>query len=370
MQPRAFVEVDLDAIAANIRLVLQRSETNVLAVVKADAYGHGLIPISERAIEAGATWLGVALLEEALALRASGITVPIIAWLTPPGEDLELALKANIDLSISSLALLDEILKVSQRVGIRPRIHIEIDTGMRRGGFLDEWNDFLGRVGSEKDRMIFVGAWTHFARADEPDSSFTDQQIAEFEFRINQLHEAGIDPEFLHLSNSAAALTKNNRARSFVRLGISMYGLTPDLATLGSGSDFGLTPAMSLHAKLALVKRAPIGSAVGYGGTSVLEEETQLGVVVLGYADGIPRNAGKGAGVSINGERFPLVGRVSMDQFVVDLGANSQAKAGEYVTVFGDNGYSIDEWAQASSTINYEIVTRIATRVPRIYRSS
>ena len=366
MSYRAYVEIDLSAISHNVKTVKSKTNANILAVVKADAYGHGLVPVAQTAISAGATWVGVALLEEALLLRKGGIDVPVIAWLTPPGDDFESALKHNIDLSISSITLLKEIVAAGKKVGIKPRVHIEIDTGMRRGGFLDEWRDFLEVLGQYKDSLTVVGLWTHFARADEPESTFTTEQMATFDARFAELVASGIEPQIVHLSNSAASLVHPQAHRNMVRLGIAMYGLSPDIKTLGN--IFGLKPAMTLKAKLSLVKKAPAGSAIGYGGTAVLKNDSTIGVVVLGYSDGIPRNATNVAGVSIDGVKAPLLGRVSMDQFVVDLGPNSQVQAGEYVTVFGEDGYSIDDWAAASSTINYEIVTRIAPRVHRIYR--
>ncbi len=366
MSYRAFVEVDLAAIAHNVKTIKSQTDAEILAVVKADAYGHGLVPVAQTAVAAGATWVGVALLEEAVEIRKSGIDVPVIAWLTPPGDDFESALRHGIDLSISSIVLLREVLSAAKKVGIKPRIHIEVDTGMRRGGFLDEWQGFLAELQKVQSEITIVGLWTHFARADEPESIFTSEQVANFEVRLQELSAIGITPQIVHLSNSAAALKHPAAHRNLLRLGIAMYGLSPDVNTLGN--NFGLKPAMTLRAKLALVKEAPAGSAVGYGGTAILKNDTKLGVVVLGYSDGIPRNATSDAGVSFAGARAPLVGRVSMDQFVVNLGISSEAKSGDYVTVFGEDGYSIDEWASACGTINYEIVTRIAPRVHRIYR--
>ena len=367
MSYRAYVEVDLGVIAHNIQTIRSRTDAKVLAVVKADAYGHGLVPVAQAALRAGASWLGVALLEEAISLRKAGITDPIIAWLTPPGDDFPLALQHNIDLSISSVTVLKEIIDCAKVLGVKPRIHIEVDTGMRRGGFLAEWQDFLKVLKDHLHEVQIVGLWTHFARADEPDADFTELQIVEYEKYLSELPGEGIHPEIIHMSNSAATLAFSQAHKNMVRAGIAMYGLSPDIAQMGPGSKYGLQPAMLLKAKLSLVKFAPKGSAVGYGGTSILREDTHLGVVVMGYSDGIPRNTSAQAGVYVAGKRAPLVGRVSMDQFVVDLGSSTEAKAGDYVTVFGGEGYSIDEWALAAGTINYEIVTRIASRVPRMY---
>ena len=364
---RAFVQVDLEAIAHNIAQVRSRTNSAILAVVKADAYGHGLIPVANTAISSGATWLGTALLEEAIALRNAGIEVPTIAWLTPPGDDFESALNLNIDLSISSIKLFQQVLMIGARLGIKPRLHFEVDTGMRRGGILDGWDEFLRFAREQGENYTLVGLWSHFARADEPESEFNDLQEREFEKKLSEILAVGLEPELVHLSNSAAALTRPSSHYSIVRLGIAMYGLSPDVRTMGSGSELNLRPAMSIRAELQLVKDAKAGDAIGYGGTELLMQDTKLGIVAMGYSDGLPRSTTNLAGVSFHGVKAPLVGRISMDQCVVNLGLDSKAVAGDYVTVMGSGGYSIDDWANAAGTINYEIVTRIATRVPRVY---
>lgn len=364
MKNRAEVRVSADAIAHNIFHAKATSSAEVLAVVKANAYGHGLIPVATTALKAGATWLGTALLEEAFELRTAGITAPIIAWLTPPGEDFARAIESDIDLAISSLALLHEISAAAEKLGKRARVHIEIDTGMTRGGFLNEWDQLLTAL--PQAHVEVVGCWTHFARADEPLSEFTQIQIYNFEGKVAELRATGIDPQFVHCANSAATLRGIGTSQNIVRLGIAMYGLSPDVELMGSGSALGLKPAMTIAAKLALVKKVPAGSAIGYGGTAVTESETVLGVVAMGYSDGIPRDASFEVGVLHNGRQAPIIGRVSMDQFVVDLGSDSTAQTGDEVIVLGEGGYSADDWAKACGTINYEIVTRIAARLPRI----
>ena len=366
-EPRAYVEINLKAIASNIAHFKAISDAQIMAVVKADAYGHGLLEVARTAIESGASWLGTALLEEGLLLRSAGITTPVLAWLTPPGDDFDAALHQSIDLSVSSLAILEEVLAAGERTGITPRIHIEVDTGMTRGGFLEEWDSFLVRLREVKGSLHIVGFWTHFARADQPDSDFTDQQMILFNVLLNALQSEGIYPEIVHAANSAASLAHSGSHKQMIRLGIAMYGLSPDVTTMGSSADLGLIPAMSIKAKLVNVKRVPALSRVGYGGTGVTDRDTQLGIVCMGYSDGLPRRADSTAGVSYNGELARLIGRVSMDQCVVDLGADSTALAGEYVTVIGEDGFSADDWASAAGTINYEITTRIATRLPRIY---
>ena len=362
---RAFVEVNLNAISNNIKLVKSKTQAQILAVVKADAYGHGLIPVAKCAVDAGATWLGVALLEEAISLREAGIKVPIISWLTPPSSDFKKAIELDIDVAIPSLKHLELIVAAGKAVGKKPRVHIEVDTGMTRGGLLGEWPEFL--IAAKGAEIEVVGFWSHFARADEPDEIANQSQMLEFESKLAQLIATGITPKYIHLANSAATLTNPNSHKNIVRLGIAMYGLSPDVNTLGSSQNLELEPAMTLKAEIHLVKRVPAGSPVGYGGTQTTLRDTKLAIITIGYADGIPRNASSAVGVFVAGRKAAIIGRVSMDQFVVDLGADSNAVAGEIVEVFGANGYSIDDWAAASGTINYEIVTRIAARVPRIY---
>ena len=362
---RAFVEVNLNAISNNIKLVKSKTQAQILAVVKADAYGHGLIPVAKCAVDAGATWLGVALLEEAISLREAGIKVPIISWLTPPSSDFKQAIELDIDLAIPSLKHLEVIVAAGKALGKKPRVHIEVDTGMTRGGLLGEWPEFL--IAAKGADIEVVGFWSHFARADEPDEIANQSQMLEFESKLAQLIATGITPRYIHLANSAATLTNPNSHKNIVRLGIAMYGLSPDVNTLGSSQNLELEPAMTLKAEIHLVKRVPAGSPVGYGGTQTTLRDTKLAIITIGYADGIPRNASSAVGVFVAGRKAAIIGRVSMDQFVVDLGADSNAVAGEIVEVFGANGYSIDDWAAASGTINYEIVTRIAARVPRIY---
>ena len=369
---RASAEISLLAIADNLKLIKSKTNAQVLAVVKADAYGHGLIQVGKAAENAGADWLGTALLEEGITLRNSGMKIPIISWLTPLGEDFKAAINLDIDLSISSTELLNEIVLAGKSVKKIPRIHVEVDTGMSRGGVGDDWQLFLAELSKAvaANEINIVGIWSHFARADEPDEVMNGEQLAVFEDRIKSASAAGIKADFIHIANSASSLTNNGAHKNIIRWGIGLYGLSPDLNNLGDSKSLNLKPAMRLKAKLHLVKAVKAGVSVGYGGTAITKSDTKLGVVTLGYADGIPRNANNLAGVFVGGKRATIIGRVSMDQFVVDLGSNSLAKTGDEVIVFGDGAggeYTADEWAKASGTINYEIVTRIGSRVPRIY---
>lgn len=369
---RAEVIVDLGAIESNLKRILGSTTATGLAVVKANAYGHGLVPVAERALRAGAKWLGTALLEEALTLRSSGITAPVLAWLTPTTSDFEDAIRNDIDLAIPAVEHLEAVIEAGKKLGKRARIHLEVDTGMSRGGALRDWIPLCNRAKQAADagHVQVVGLWSHFARADEPGEKFNDEQITNFNLRVSDAKESGLEPELIHLGNSAATINDKRAHHDLVRIGISMYGLSPSVETMGGSESLGLIPAMSIRAQLHLVKDVPVGSQVGYGGTAVTDRDTKLGIIPMGYADGIPRSANSSAGVLVGNVKAPIIGRVSMDQFVVDLGNDSIARAGDWaylISPIDSPGYTADAWAQASGTINYEIVTRIAPRVPRIY---
>ena len=361
---RAEAIVDLSAIKHNVEILKKIAGTKLLAVVKADAYGHGLIPVAKAAISAGADYLGVALLEEAISLREAGITTPILAWLVQPGSDFARAIELDIELAAASIAALAEISAASGDK--KAKVHLEVDTGMTRGGFLAEWN--LLSADNFKNIEI-VGIFSHFARADEPGEKQNIEQLRRFNQMVDHLHSLGFTNVLRHLSNSAATLKDHASAFDMVRTGIAMYGLSPDVTTLGDSKSLGLRPAMQLRAALYLVKEVPANTPVGYGATENTQQDTKLGVVAMGYADGIPRVAHE-SGIWFSGKRAPIIGRVSMDQFVVDLGPNSKAKSGDWVVLFGNGShgeFTADDWGAASQSINYEIVTRIGPRVPRIY---
>jgi alanine racemase len=361
---RAEALVDLSAIKFNVELLKRTAGTKLLAVVKADAYGHGLVPVAQAAISAGADYLGVALLEEAVALREAGIATPILAWLVQPGSDFAQAIELDIELAAASLTALAEISAASGSK--QAKVHLEVDTGMTRGGFLSEWKELSPE---HLTNIEIVGIFSHFARADEPGQQQNIDQLNRFNEMVDHLHSLGCTNVIRHLSNSAATLKDHASAFDMVRTGIAMYGLSPDVTTLGDSHSLGLRPAMQLRAALYLVKDVPAHTPVGYGATEYTSGDTKLGVVAMGYADGIPRIA-HGSGVWSAGRRAPLIGRVSMDQFVVDLGPDSKATSGDWVVIFGNGShgeFTADDWGAASASINYEIVTRIGPRVPRIY---
>jgi len=342
------VEIDLKALKSNLRYIKAKAGVPVLAVVKADAYGHGFVRCAEAAIEAGADYLGTATLSEAFALREAGIKAPLLAWLLPPGEDFKRAVQLDIALGLSLLSAFDEVNAIPGA-----KIHLEVESGMGRGGFSNEWPELLNR-----DLSKVFGIFTHLARADEPSEAQNKTQLENFEIFVNDLKARGVNP-IRHLSNTAATLSNPDAKFDMVRVGIAMYGLSP------LGRDENLKPVMKIKAKLVLVKDLPKGHPIGYGASEVTKSDTKIGIVGMGYADGIPRNA-KGAGVTFMGQTAPIIGRVSMDQFAVDLGAESSAKSGDWVTVIGEK-FDAYDWAQACQTIHYEITTRISQRVPRFY---
>ena len=379
MENRAEVLIDLGAIRENIKYLMAKSGKPALAVVKADGYGHGLLPVAKSALSAGASWLGVALLEEARALRQGGISAPIIAWLTPITDDFESAINEDIDIAIPSLAHLAAVTSASKSLGKCARVHLEVDTGMSRGGALGEWSELVRSAKAYQDSGLIevIGIWSHFARADESGHEFNKKQLENFKSAVAEAKSVGTTPQVIHLSNSAAAINDVDSHFDLLRLGIAIYGLSPDFSYMGSSEKLNLKPAMSIRARIHLVKDVPAGSQVGYGGSAVTKVDTKLGVIAMGYSDGIPRNANSEAGVLVGNKRAPIIGRVSMDQFVVDLGRDSSAKAGDWAYIIGSNpldsytsasSYTADSWASASATINYEIVTRIAARVKRIYQ--
>ena len=365
--------VDLDAIRRNVEVLGQHAgSAAVMAVVKADGYGHGLVPSARASLSGGATWLGVAQLGEALALRDSGIHERVLSWLHVPGTDFAAAISADVDLSVSALWSLAEIAAAARTVGSSARIHLKVDTGLgRNGAFGDDWTTLLHAARSlEAEGVVrIVGVWSHFVYADEPAHPTVRSQQERFEDAVSEAERAGCDLEVRHLAASAATLTNPSAAFDLVRPGLAVYGLSP-IPSLGDPRYFGLTPAMTLSANLALTKRVPAGQGLSYGHQYVTSKDTTVGLVPMGYADGIPRNATNVGPLSVAGARHTVAGRVCMDQFIVDLGPRNEARAGDPVTLFGagDAGEpTAQDWAHVTGTISYEIVTRIGARVPRIY---
>ncbi|WP_341717598.1 alanine racemase [Micromonospora sp. FIMYZ51] len=365
---QAEVRVDLDAIRENVSGICAGTSAEVMAVVKGDGYGHGMIPAARAALDAGAAWLGVCTLDEALTLRAAGIDAPVLAWLLAPGLPLHTGVAADVDLGVASLTQLDEMVEASRRAERPARLHLKIDTGLARGGAtVADWPALLDAAAkAQADGLVeVVGVWSHFVYADMPGHPTTDRQLAVFHEGLAMVERAGLRPRYRHLANSAATLTRPDTHFDLVRPGLAVYGLSPV-----AGETYGLRPAMTARARVMLTKRVPAGSGVSYGHTYTTEGEANLAVVPLGYADGVPRHASNAGPVLLGGRRRIISGRVCMDQFVLDCGDDPVA-AGDVVTLFGDGSDgapTADDWAEAVDTINYEIVTRFgSTRVPRIY---
>lgn len=360
--------IDLDAIARNVQTLRSRTSAEVMAVVKADGYGHGMLPAARAALAGGATWLGVAFVEEALALRRAGITAPLLAWLVTPGERLTEAVERDVDLSASAPWALAEVTAAVRETGRRARVHLKIDTGLSRGGALSwEWADLLDAAAKAQaaDEIEVVGVWSHLACSDEPDHPANALQLAAFSDALDAAARRGIVPQLRHLANSGGTLSLPETHFDLVRPGIAVYGLPPGPAAPMDG----LTPAMTLRTHVALTKRVPAGTGVSYGHAYRTRSDTGLALVPLGYADGVPRGATNVAEVWLAGRRRPVAGRICMDQFLVDVGADD-VRAGDEVVLFGpghDGEPTAEDWAAAVGTIGYEIVTRVGGRVPRTY---
>ncbi|HSE69252.1 MAG TPA: alanine racemase [Nocardioidaceae bacterium] len=372
LPPRAEIVVDLDAIARNVATLKEHAGgVAMMAVVKADGYGHGMLEAARAARRGGADWLGVAVMEEAIALRAAGDTGPLLTWLTVPGEDYTGAVAAAVDVTAYSVEEIAEIRAAARAVGTRARVQLKVDTGLSRGGASDRlWPGLLDAAAEAEaaGEVSVTGIWSHFACSDEPEHPANDAQEKVFRWALDRAEQAGLRPEVRHLSNSAGAVTRPSSRFDLVRCGIATYGLSP-IPQVRTSAELGLVPAMTVRGRLALVKRVPAGSGVSYGHTYVTERETTVGVVPMGYGDGVPRHASSVAPVLAAGSVRPIAGRVCMDQFVLDLGDDPVA-AGDPVVLFGtgDAGEpTAQDWAEACGTISYEIVTRIGGRMQRSY---
>ena len=374
--------VDLAAIRSNVQSLAAHAPTaQVMAVVKADAYGHGLVPAATAAVAGGAAWLGAAQVPEALALRAAGISGPrILTWLYAPGAPLREAIEADVDLSVATPWALDEVVAAARAAGRTARIHLKVDTGLGRNGL--NATDYAALLpdalrAEAEGAVRLVGVWSHLAFADEPGHAVVRDQEVAFAAAVRLAEDAGARLEVRHLANSAATLTNPSIHYDLVRPGIAVYGLSP-VPQLGGPDDFGLVPAMTLEAPLVNVKAWPAGAGMSYAHQYVTERDTVLGVVPLGYADGVPRHASgtqsaPGGPLFVGGRWLGVAGRVCMDQVVVDLGPGATEQAGDRVVLFGtgaDGGPTAQDWARAAGTISYEIVTRVGPRVPRAHIDS
>ncbi|WP_370946476.1 alanine racemase [Amycolatopsis sp. cg5] len=356
---RAEVTIDLDAIRHNLALLAAQAASTgaaTMAILKADAYGHGALPVARAAVEAGATWLGTCSAGEALALRRAGITVPLFSWLDTADADFESAVAEGIDLGVSSIAELERVAPLGARV------HLKIDTGLSRNGCAPaEWPDLVRAAAASKAEVVAI--WSHFACADDPGHPSIEAQAKRFQAAYDIACEAGLNP-LRHIANSAATLTRPDLHFDIVRPGIAMYGLNP----VAQQED--LRPAMTFRSSVVSLKRIAAGESVSYGHTWTASRDTNIALVPVGYADGVPRLLSGRMDVLLDGKRRSVVGRVCMDQLVVDCG-DDEPPVGSEVILFGtgENGEpTAREWADTLGTIDYEIVTSMyRPRVTRRY---
>jgi alanine racemase len=363
----AAIIVDLRAIAHNTALIADTASTPVMAVVKADAFGHGLVPVARTVLAHGAHWLGVTTCAEALRLRHAGITAPVLSWMHTHDTDFAPAIDADIDLSASSTQHLHQIAACAARTARTAFVHLKIDTGLRRNGAPpSEWPALVALARRlERAGLVQVrGVWSHLVHASDPGTPCVGRQVEQFDHAVSAARAAGLDPELRHLANSAAALDAPSCRYDIVRPGIGLYGVEPV-----AGKVFGLRAAMTLSTRNILIKRVPAGSGVSYDHDYVTTRDSTLALVPIGYADGVPRSASGQAEVWSRDHRHPLAGKIAMDQFVVDLG-DHPAELGDEIVVFGpgDRGEpTAAQWADWADTIPHEIFTRLGNRFPRRY---
>ena len=369
MNSHAQARVDLDAITGNVAVLRQHvAPSAVMAVVKANGYGHGATAAARAALRGGAEWLGVVHVAEALELRAAGLEAPVLCLMAISEHAHGDAIRAGVDLSAGSVDMVRRLAAAAARAERPARVHLKVDTGLSRGGATAaDWPSVVDAALAAQavGRVSVVGLWSHFASADEPGNPSVAVQLAAFGEALAVAEKAGATPEVRHIANTAAAIEVPESRYDLVRIGGGIYGLS----TLPGGAPPWLRPAMTLRARLALVKRVAAGAGVSYGHRYVAARETTLGLVPLGYADGVPRSARGLPLVFARGRRWPIAGTVCMDQFVIDFGDEPVA-VGDEVVLFGpgDSGEpTAQEWGDTLGTISYEIATGIGARVPRSY---
>ncbi|MEN9713475.1 MAG: hypothetical protein RLZZ164_139 [Actinomycetota bacterium] len=367
--------IDLDAIVANLAAFKKISGgAKVMGVVKANAYGHGMIDVAKKLQSVGIDYLGVADVAEALLLRDHGVESPLLCWLHGPGENFEAALQANVEIGVSNLEQLDRVAEAAQTLSRVAKIHLKVDTGLsRNGATMAEWGLLVqGALDLAAQQTVkVVGVFSHLSSTSEADDR---AQIAAFDAAVQQARDAGLEFELRHLTASDGTISYPNLGYEMVRIGVGLYGLSPFAGH--SGAEYGLKPAMTATSVVVQTKEVEAGVGVSYGYLYKTSKPTTLALIPVGYAEGLPRNAsdqdGPVAEVSINDKRYPVLSRIAMDQFVVDVG-DDEVAVGDKVILFGDASQGVstaDDWAAAASTINYEIVTRMGGRFTRKYLGS
>ncbi|GAB2695180.1 alanine racemase [Paenibacillus thermoaerophilus] len=368
---QTWAEVSLDAIAHNVKAIKAglRPSTRFMAVVKADGYGHGAVQIAKAALEAGADWLGVALLDEALQLRAAGIDCPILVLGYMPPASVEAAVKHRIAITVFARDDLDTVIESAARLRQQADVHLKADTGMTRLGVTDRDEALdLARTAASSPWVRLEGIFTHFASADSPDETYTRGQFRTFLAMIEHLERNGIRVPVKHCCNSAATLRFPEMHLGMVRVGISLYGLSPYSGPVPVMPE--LLPAMRWKTRVASLKQVPAGQPIGYGCTYRPERPSLIATVPVGYADGLSRRLSNRGGVWIGGRHAPIVGRVCMDQTMVDVSAVPGVRTGDEAILFGcgeDGCLPVEEMASLLDTIHYELVCTVGKRVPRVY---
>lgn len=366
-QRPTWAEIDLAAIRSNVAMLKEHAAApRLLAAVKADGYGHGLVQAASAAIAGGAQWLGVALVEEGRSLRDAGITVPILLFTQPPVGAIPALLDAGLTPAVYTAPFVEALEREAAARETTVAVHLKLDTGMRRVGVPQaDWADALRWVRASRN-LHLEGLWSHLAVADDPENPFTLQQAHEFQRGVELARAQGHRPQLLHLCNSAGTLWLHDHHHDMVRTGVSMYGLQPSSALR---DVIALRPAMSWWSRLSLVKSLAAGEGVSYGLRWAARQATTVGTVPAGYADGVPRRLTNRGQVVVRGQRRDMVGTVCMDQFLID-GGGGELAVGDDVALIGEqDGVSVsaDDWAAWLDTINYEVVCAVGRRVPRVY---
>jgi alanine racemase len=367
-------EISLDAVKHNTMLYKEfiGEKVKMMAVVKADGYGHGAVPVAQAALEAGADYLGVAILDEAIQLREAGITQPILVLGYTPIRSIRQAILANVELAVFSEDVLDEIIIQSNQLQVTVSIHLKVDTGMSRIGVqTSDEAIYLARKALYSKNVILKGIFTHFANADSEDPAYTLKQYENFQGVISDLYFQNISIPVKHCCNSAGTMNFPEMHLDMVRVGIGLYGLYPDASLINH--TIQLQQAMTLKTKIASLKMVPKSQPISYGCTFVLSRDSMIATLPLGYADGLSRLLSNRGQFLLHGEKVPVTGRVCMDQTMIDVTNVPHFQQGDEVTIFGNNGeafQSIDEIAKLMGTINYEVVCLIGKRVPRVYLSN
>jgi alanine racemase len=365
-----YVEIDLDAVRHNVGVLASTfAPAELLAVVKAEGYGHGASEVALAALEAGATRLGVALTEEAAGLRAAGVDAPILLLSEPHRSSHAEIPGLGVTATVYTASGIAGLAAAAAEAGSTIGVHLKIDTGMHRVGATPADATMLARRIVAAPGLRLEGVYTHLAVADEPRDPYTGEQLARFEQALAELRGEGIDPGLVHAANSAGGLAHPASRYDLVRCGIAVYGIDPSPALAGV---VPLRPALRLVSAVSMVKRVPGGSRVSYGLRYECAAETVLATVPIGYADGVPRRLGAvGGEVLIGGRRLPIAGTVTMDQIVVDCGPDAEVAVDDEVVLIGSQGAAaigVDDWARRLDTIGYEVVTRVGPRVRREYR--